>query len=942
MSFKTVVMILVSAASLCAQVTSISGLVTDPSGAAIPAARVQATPSGGGVNATTVTNAQGVYLIPALTAADYLVRVDAAGFAPSERTVTLLVGQVLTLDMSVKPASVSSTVDVTAEAITVSTATSSVGGNIDPNQMKDLPLNGRNWMNLALLVPGVTSNDVDSNNPIGGVDGGKFQINVDGQQVTQNNSGSATGGQPRYSQDAIAEFQLITNRFDATQGRSLRAQINAETKTGTNTYHGTAFGYFRDNDFNAADPVAHSVLPYSDQQYGGTFGGKILKDKLWFFGSYEGERNPATIYATPTGFGGQTFTLPSLNNYREYLARFDYQRSDTSRISLRLNGFTYSNPFTGVSGTAHPSSATTSNNYAAAAVLNWSKIITPAVVNEVKLGFNYYMYKNEAIVNSQQYDLPTVNVGGPYNYPKQIAMETFSGRDDLFWNRGTHSIKTGGEYLSEFHHGYFPQNVRGVVSSFSATPPNLASIFPVWNDPSTWNIAALEPYANTFVQGFGNYNYSLQRNTIGFWIQDDWKILPRLILNLGLRYDDDIGMLSTSITPPDGLLVPRHGDNTNFGPRIGFAYDVKGDHKTVIRGGAGLYYGDIEANQFYDQALFNGVTTIQASVEAKPGVPLNLFAPFGSITGAEFLNGSVPAPQQALQLVDPNIQTPYTLQASGGFEHQLSQNWTVSADYVYWRIYHEWERIDQNLTYDPVTGFNLNPTTVGRPNPNFTTILRFVTPDASGAIYNGLQISVRRRLAKKWMLAGSYTLAKTKDSSGGAFYLPNNQFNLADEWGNGTNDQRNTLNINGAYTLPWGFQFSGAYHFGSGDDYGITSGSSPFANGGTNRTFLATAHVYDNPAWNYADAIDPKYELVQRNAFYGQPIHRVDVRLSKTFAIKERYKIIGIYEVFNVLNHANYGSYATSITTSSFTNPAQNTNLEYEPRMMQLAARFEF
>src|SRR6202020_2320315 len=153
------------------------------------------------------------------------------------------------------------------------------------------------------------------------------------------------------------------------------------------------------------------------------------------------------------------------------------------------------------------------------------------------------------------------------------------------------------------------------------------------------------------------------------------------------------------------------------------------------------------------------------------------------------------------------------LQTSGGFEHQLSSNWTVSADFVYWRVYHEWERVDQNLTYDPTTGFNLNPTTIGRPNPSFTSILRFVTPDAAGAIYNGLQMSLKRRLAKHFMVATSYTLANLKDSSGGAFYVPNNQFNLNDEWSNGSGDQRHTLNINGTYQFRWGFQLSGAYHF---------------------------------------------------------------------------------------------------------------------------------
>ncbi len=472
-------------AALSAQTTSISGTITDQSGGAVADARVQATPSGGGASAAMLTNKQGGYLMPALNAADYVIRVDAPGFSPAEKTVTLLVGQALTLDIQIHPASVTSTVNVNEQVVEVSTTTSTVGGNIDPGQMKDVPLNGRNWMNLALMIPGITTNDADSNNPIGGVDGGKFQINVDGQQVTQNNSGSGNG-QPRYSEDAIAQFQIITNRFDATQGRSLRAQINAETKTGTNQLHGSLFGYFRDSTFNASDPVAHAVLPYSDQQFGGTVGGAILKDKLWFFGSFEGERNPATIFATPTGFNGQTFTLPSENKDYEYLARFDYQKSESSRFSFRLNAYTYSNPFTGVGGTSHPSTATSANNYATSALLTWSKVISPQFVNEVKLGFNYFMYKNAAIVPTQGYTLPTVSVGGPYNYPKEIAMEVMSGRDDMFLNKGKHSIKAGGEYLAEFPSWLFspirPQR-RDIVQRHAPQSPSRS--FPIWNQPST-------------------------------------------------------------------------------------------------------------------------------------------------------------------------------------------------------------------------------------------------------------------------------------------------------------------------------------------------------------------------------------------------------------------------------------------------------------------------
>ena len=933
--------VLLSACSLDAQQTSIIGTVTDQTGAVMVDARVRATPSGGGAGAATLTNARGAYQLPSLSAADYVVRIESPGFGTVEKTVTLLVGQTVEVNVQLRPAAVSSSVDVTLDVSPIETASSQVAGNIDAKQMQDVPLNGRNWMQLALLVPGITKNDVDGNSPVGGADGGKFQINVDGQQVTQNNSSSGFG-QPRYSRDAISQFQIITNRFDATLGRSLHIQVNAQTRSGNNSFHGSAYGYFRNDSFNAADFVAKKVLPYSDQQYGGTIGGRIIRDKLWFFASVEAERQPSTIFTTPTGFAGQTFTLPTRSNTRTYLGRLDYQHSDSSRFSLRMNGFTFGNPFTNVGGTDHPSRAITSQQRAASALLSWSKVKSAQFVNELKLGFNFFNYFNVPIVPSQEYRLGVTTVGGPYNYPSPKYMEVFQSRDDVFWLKGKHSVKAGGEYLNEFHHGFFPQNVRGTVTSFASAPANLAPIFPVWNDPSTWNLALLSQTANTYVQGFGDYNYDIRRNTIGFWLEDDWKILPRLTLNLGVRYDNDIGMLSSSIVLQSGLATPHRGDNDNLAPRVGFAWDLFGDRKTVVRGGAGLYYGDIEANQFYDQQLFNGQTTIQASQDAKPGAPIDLARPFNGVSGAAFLNHTAPSPQQALQLVDPAVITPYALQMSIGVERQLSANWTVQADFVHWRIYHEWIRVDQNLTYDPKTGFNLNPNTAGRPDPRYTSILRFATPATAGALYDGFQMEVRRRFAHGLLLAGGYTLSRVKDSSGGAFYVPNNQFNLQDEWSNGLDDQRHTLNLNGSYQLMWGFQLSGAYHFGSGAAIATTAGSGPFANGGSNRTFLATAKVYDNPSLNYVYAPDPLYMITKRDGLYGQPIHRVDMRLSKSVRVKEHYRLVGILEAFNLFNRANYGSYNTSITSPSFAAPAQNLNLEYQPRMLQLAARFEF
>jgi len=469
----------------------------------------------------------------------------------------------------------------------------------------------------------------------------------------------------------------------------------------------------------------------------------------------------------------------------------------------------------------------------------------------------------------------------------------------------------------------------------------------VWNEPSTWNLAALSPLANNYFQDFNanGYALSINRNTLASFIQDDWKMTPRLTLNLGLRLDEDLGMADRSLTLTSGLATPHFGDNDGpqVSPRIGFTYDLLGDRKTVLRGGTGIFFADIEANQYYDMQLFNGQTGVQASVQAAPGAPINLLDPFGPYTGANFLNHTAPVPPQAVQLTSPAARTPFSLQASLGVERQFLKNWVASVDFAFYRIYHEWERVDENLTYNPTTGFNFNPNTTPRPNSAYTTIEYFITPNAAGAIGKQLLLNVRRSYSNGLSLAGGYTWQHDRDSSNGDFYLPNNPFNLADEWGNQSGDQRNSANVTASYKLPWGFQLSGLFRFGSGAASSVTSGSSPFANStSANRTFLATTKVYDNPSLNYPDPTDPAYMLVHRDSFYGQPIYRVDTRLQKTVTLKERYRLVGIFEVFNLFNHANYGSYQTSIVLATFGQPAANTNLAYAARTLQLAGRFEF
>ncbi|MBI2685699.1 MAG: TonB-dependent receptor [Acidobacteria bacterium] len=929
---------LLAVAPVFSQQTSIQGTVTDTSGATVATAIVKLAPVNGGPASSTLTNNAGVYLFPAIAAGEYKVRVEAPGFGVLERTVSILVGQGITADFQVKPATSSTTVMVMEDTAAVETTSSQVGGYVDPNRMKNVPLNGRNWMELSLLVPGVTVNAI-GNTPLGSVSGGRFQINVDGQQVTQNSAGTGFG-QPQYSREAMEQFQVITNRFDATLGRSSQIQVNAQTRSGTNLFHGSAYGYFRTDAVNAADPIAQRVLPFSNQQYGGTFGGPLLHNKLFFFAAFEGERQPGTIFNTPAGFTGTSFSFPTKSQTNSFLSRADWHLNAKHRLSMRYSMFTFSNPFDLSSSSAHPSQAAARTRKSHNALVNWSWVASPSVVNELKYGFNYFNWTNDPMVQSLEMRFPGgITVGGAYNFPQVFNQPVNQIRDDLYLLKGTHSIKVGGEYLSNNHSGLFQQNVRGVATVASA-PSNYNTVFPVWNDPSTWRLDAVAPLTSVYTQGFGDFNIDIPRNVVGFWLQDDWKISKRLTLNLGLRYDNDIGVFYTP-NLKSGVLAPRGGDNNNISPRAGFAWDMTGSRKTVLRGGAGLYYADIQANQVINQSIFNGERSIQASVQKTATANIDLNKPFGGVSGADFVSGKAIVPLQSLQLIGPGAVTPYSFQASLGAERSFGSDWTFSGDFVYWRVYKEWQRHDNNLFFNPATGFNVNPNTGGRPDPRFSQILYFVTPNAAGAIYYGLQMELQRRFAKRYQTGVAYTVAKLKDSSPGAFNYPNNQFDLADEWAQSADDQRHTVNFNGSIQLKWGFQTSLLYHLGSGAAFAVSSPANPFAYTGGSRTFATGTAVFIAPEF-----VKPSraagYSVAVRNALRGKAIHRVDWRLSKAVAIHEKWRVTGIFEAFNLLNAQNYGSYVTNAGLATYGRPVQNTNLAYAARMLQFAARFDF
>jgi hypothetical protein len=519
--------------------------------------------------------------------------------------------------------------------------------------------------------------------------------------------------------------------------------------------------------------------------------------------------------------------------------------------------------------------------------------------------------------------------------------------------KGNHSFKFGADYQHLPYSGSFGQYVRGVATGFNSgvTSVPLIDVFPVWNEPSTWNVALLNPYVTTFIQGFGNFIYDIPTNNMGAWVQDDWKVSRKLTLNLGLRYDNDLGIFNPDLylTGKGAPATPHYNQNFLFQPRLGFVYDPTGSRKTVIRGGAGLFYSDIQANQTIDGQIFNGQTTLSPSLSPTAANPINLLGspnPFG-YTSAQFLSGQAPVSIQSIQPLGPNVRTPYSLQLSGGAEHQFAKNWTASADFVHFRVYHDWIRNDANLFENLATGYAENPSTFGRPDTNYSNIKDFVTPDGAGSIYNALQVAIQHRFSANFSTQVAYTLSRLKDSTTGPFYYPNNQFNLASEWGPSPDNQTNTLTVAGTYTIWKGIALSGQFHFGSGQNFQVLSSLTPLGLSGVvdNRLVPATTTTYINPSCVSAAPGFTGENIVARDCLVGNPIVRLDLRLSKTFTVKDRFRFIPMIEAFNLLNHSNFGSYQTTVNVASFGQPAQVTtvgDLTYQPRMLQFAGRFEF
>ena len=423
---------------------------------------------------------------------------------------------------------------------------------------------------------------------------------------------------------------------------------------------------------------------------------------------------------------------------------------------------------------------------------------------------------------------------------------------------------------------------------------------------STW------PAPTRYSTTLGDFSYDVNNPTYGFFVQDDWTMSPRFTLNLGVRYDLEPKVTNKDI--PDPLDEgPRSIDADNIAPRLGFAYDVSGSGRTVIRGGIGRYYGNILLNIPMNEARDRNVRV--SAVVINP----SLTDPLGGRTLEDYMAQNLP---RARTLMDTDYQTPKQDQVSIGFAHQMGERYSVQADYVHTRGSNQQMSRNINVFENEAQNTPLDPSINGRPYPEYLDITKSETWGESR--YDGLQMAFTRRHDRRFQADATYTLSWAKGhTNANRFGTVNNPFNPDDEYSYLTTDQRHRASLSGTAFLPWQTTVSAIFFAGSPKPLNITTNLDPYRTG-TGR-------------WlgNRGEVLPKNGERMLKSDY------KLDLGLVKSFRFRQ-IQLQGRLDVFNVLNTENWGSYGTTFGTSTYLAPGSSTNLFYQPRQFQFGARMTF
>jgi len=898
---------------------SVSGRVTDPQGAVIPGALVTARQTDTNVTRETVTDEAGRFRFPYLKVGRYEFLVHLDGFANARRTLTVTVGSAFELPLSLALAGVDTSVTVSADAAVLELARSQIAGTVSQTEVKNLPMNGRNFLDLALLVPGVSPTNVASTQlfaetsavPGGGLSVGSqrnFSNNFIVDGLSANDDAAGLSGMP-YGVDAVDQFQVVTSGGQAELGRALGGYFNVVTKSGTNVTQGDVYGYFRDDSLNAANALSHTRLPMNQKQFGGSLGGPIQHNRTFFFTNLERRDLDQTGLTTipdatvglinarlaAVGYPGSRLTTgvyPSPLATTNYMGKLDRQIARTDQFSVRYALYDVSSLNSrGAGGLSAPSASAGLDNFDQTLAFGNTWMLASRTVNETRAQIT----RSDLKAFPTDTVGPAVSIAGVASFgtlstsPTRRQNTLFEIVDNLSHQAGAHALRVGVDVLYNDDTITFPRSIRGAYS-FSSLANFLAGVY---------NNAG-------FTQTFGTTVVSQTNPNVGIYAQDEWKIAPNFTLNAGLRYDLQ-------------YLQSIRTDRDNVAPRAGFVWSPFSSRRTVVRGGGGLFYDRVPLRALANALLSAGNTSDVTKLEqnsislspAQAGAPV-----FPNILAT--VQPSVTLPN--LTTMDPDMQNAYSEQGSLEVEQQIGERSTVSAGYQYTRGRNLIISINQNVPACVAAGTNNGC----RPNPAYGNNSQY-SPSAKST-YHGLHLSFVQRTTKWGQYRVSYTLSKAMDNVGQFFFSqPIDPFDLSKDWGRSDDDQRHRLVVNGNLDVH-GFQVSGIVQAYSALPLNITSGVT---------TLQGTA---GRPIVNG--------EFIPRNAGAGPDFFSLNMRVGRTFKVHDRLQLEGFVEGFNLTNRTNVvtinGNFGAGAYPASPSPTFGQVLAVGDPRSFQLAVRARF
>jgi len=956
---------------------TLEGTVMDKSQAVIKGATVTITNKATGVTRSVITNDVGAYHFELLSAGKYSLKVTANGFASAvAEDVELPVGRTTTLDYTLNPGATSETVTVTGEVPIVDTQKTDLGLNLSPSEVSDLPLNGRDFANLAYLAPGarpVNSYDPTKNRlavfAINGGQGRNVNITVNGVDNKDNTVGGPVMQLPL---EAVQEFVISTQRFSAANGRSEGAAVNVVTKSGSNGFHGSGFIFERNERLNAKNFFEEQgnqpKSPFSRQQFGGSVGGPIVKDKSFFFFAIERQREITNIVANPAAvkelelvknLGAQPAPIiPTPYRDLRYNLRFDHRFNENHNLFL-----TYNDQYNrGLNDQITSQSDLTAGNFTTnklqLANLTLNSVLSPRLVNAFTFGYQYWNNLIDTDKQTPTFNFPGgITFGTNTNVPQQSYQSKWQFRDDISITTGNHAIKTGFDFVHEPKLGGFFEFNPTLAITFLDLPSKILS------DTVKYPQGFATPgaiIAMSDTAGDPRFDLPGGAKMFGVYIQDDWKVRRNLNFSLGLRWDKDFNLIGTqaqaknrtylalkAINHPAAARLPED-DSNNFSPRVGLAWDLKSDGKHVLRAGYGIYFGQTFLNiplfmiQQINPTLFATVLDLSSSGPGDDKAPI---VPGTNVRLSAFRFGVDPLPStpaaranfiggEAGRIMDPDYKNPYTQQWNVGYALQLTPGSAVEVDYVHVLSLRESKTIDINPTRGGVRPLTAAFLAAGRP-----ALGRIDLESPVGrSRYDGLNISYRRRMSNRFSVNTSYVLSRGIAYNGNAAAFRNRPTNLDNifakhDFGFVPNDERHRWVFSGVVDLPWSFQLAPIVQLSSARPYNATQGIDVFGFG----SGAGAAHVIlrqDDPnnllATKGMSAADLRACIAAGNCFQapfdllrGDAFFQVDLRVSKEIKFGDKPSLKLIFQTFDLTNRANFGNqFIGNVQSANFRKPS--------------------